>query len=1333
MATILIVDDHPINRQFLMTLLSYKGHRLVEAADGDEGLAVAGVERPDLVITDILMPTMDGYEFVRRLHADPAFAHIPIVFWSAHYLEREARTLAQSCGVSHILVKPCEPEEVLRTVDAALSHAAAPTTAAPEAFDREHLRVLSDKLSEKVAELSTVNLKLGALVETGRRLALERDLPRLLDDYCRAARDIIGAQWVAVGILEADAHTLRHFSTAGLAPEMAASIGTPQFNQGVFSALLHERSARRLHGLSGAPQALGFPPGYPSIYSFLGAAIASPLRVYGCLTLANKLGADAFSEEDERLATTLAAQLAVAYENAQLYTELERRAAELGHEVAEHKRAEEVLAERTRMAVLVAEVGVALTRDATLRDILQQCTEAMVRHLDAALARIWILHEEDNMLELQASAGMYTHIDGAYSRVPVGTFKIGLVAQERRPYLTNTVIGDLRVQDQTWTAREGLVAFAGHPLMIAERVVGVMALFARTPLGEATLQALAAVADQIALGIERARAEAALRASETHYRLLFDASSQPMWVYDLDTLTILAVNEAAVYAYGYARDEFLAMTIKDLRTPEDIPILLADLARLPARYDHPDTWRHRKKDGTLIDVEVSSNRIQFGGRPARLALAQDVTARKRAEAALRDSEARKGAIVESAIDGIITIDQEGKIIEFNPAAERLLGYPRAAAVGQLMADLIIPPSLRERHHRGLAHYLATGEGPVLGKRLEMTALRADGTEFPIELIITRVGVEEPALFTGFLRDITERQQAEARVLQQLARLALLHQITRAIGERQDLYSIFLVVLSRLEQDLPIAFGCFCLGASGSDVLTVTAVGPASQALAATVDLEEQTVFPLGQNGLRACMAEQTVSVLDTAEGHTPLQQRCARAGLRSLVATPLLVEDSISGLLLVARREAQGFSSGEGEFLRQVSEHVALAAHQAQLYAKLQQAYDDLQQSQQVVMQQERLRALGQMASGIAHDINNAISPVTLYVDALLTGDPTLSARAREYLTIVQQAAQDVAHTVARLREFYRPPADLQEALPVDLGQIVPQVVELTRAKWRDEPQQRGITITVQTELQAEGLPWVLGVESELREALTNLVFNAVDAMPQGGVLTLRTRATPTAVLLEVSDTGIGMDEVTRQRCLEPFYTTKGERGTGLGLAMVYGVLERHAPQLAIESTVGHGTTMRLLFPRAPSHSATAAQRVEVKASPAHLRILVIDDDPLLRRLLQDVLQSDGHAVTVADGGEAGLVAVRAAQARQEPFAVVLTDLGMPGMDGREVARAVKHAAPATPVILLTGWGQALQQDGPVSPHIDYLLSKPPKLRELRAALVAVTGPGGRRADHGHN
>ena len=220
-------------------------------------------------------------------------------------------------------------------------------------------------------------------------------------------------------------------------------------------------------------------------------------------------------------------------------------------------------------------------------------------------------------------------------------------------------------------------------------------------------------------------------------------------------------------------------------------------------------------------------------------------------------------------------------------------------------------------------------------------------------------------------------------------------------------------------------------------------------------------------------------------------------------------------------------------------------------------------------MQQERLRVLGQMASGIAHDINNAISPITLYTDSLLDQEPGLSERARGYLRTIQQATGDVAETVARLREFYRERLPESELVGVDINIIVPQIVELTRARWESIPQQGGIVIEVSTAL-ADDLPMTMGSKSGIREALTNLVFNAVDAMPNGGTITLKTRRQGDEhVIVEVVDSGIGMDEETRRRCLEPFFTTKGEQGTGLGLAMVYGVMKRHGGELEIDSVAG--------------------------------------------------------------------------------------------------------------------------------------------------------------------
>ena len=359
------------------------------------------------------------------------------------------------------------------------------------------------------------------------------------------------------------------------------------------------------------------------------------------------------------------------------------------------------------------------------------------------------------------------------------------------------------------------------------------------------------------------------------------------------------------------------------------------------------------------------------------------------------------------------------------------------------------------------------------------------------------------------------------------------------------------------------------------------------------------------------------------------------------MAVPLRVESTVFGLLIAARQQPHSFSSGECEFLRQVSEHVALAAHQAQLYSALQRAYDDVRQTQQTVMQQERLRALGQMASGIAHDINNALSPVMLYTEGLLEGEPNLSPRARTRLETIARAIDDVAETIARLNEFYRQPDTPLVLTSVQVNALVHQVIDLTRARWSNMPQQQGIVIHLQTEL-APDLPAIRGIESELREALINLVFNAVDAMPEGGTLMLRTRLAdsmsaavdaPTLqyVHVEVTDTGIGMDEDTRRRCLEPFFTTKGERGTGLGLAMVYGIVQRHGGEVDIVSTMGQGTTVHLSFAVPTTPVSGALQLGGGYMVPSRLRILVVDDDPPLLQSLCETLATDGHAVVAAN------------------------------------------------------------------------------------------------------
>ena len=587
------------------------------------------------------------------------------------------------------------------------------------------------------------------------------------------------------------------------------------------------------------------------------------------------------------------------------------------------------------------------------------------------------------------------------------------------------------------------------------------------------------------------------------------------------------------------------------------------------------------------------------------------------------------------------------------------------------------------------------------------------------------GTYEFDLYTDtFNQMLTQIQESEGKLQAQVGALNLLQHITRATGERQDLPSIFQVVLGSLEGDLPIDFGCFLLHDPGAKTLKVAALGKKGGRFAESLSLLPQGSVPIDQNGLSRCVGGQLVYEPDVSQVTFPFPQRLSAAGLRSVVFAPLIVENQVFGVLVCARAAAQAFSSRECEFLKQLSEHVALASHQARLYGALQQAYDDLRQSQHTVMQQERLRALGQMASGIAHDINNAISPVSLYTESLLEREPNLSERTRNYLTTIQRAIEDVARTVARMREFYRE-RDAQLTLErVEINRAVQQVVELTKPRWSDLPQARGAMVDLQTYL-AEPLPNIMGAEHEIRDALTNLIFNAVDAMPTGGTLAVRTRRATVAdgetrVLIEVTDTGVGMDEDTRRRCLEPFYTTKGERGTGLGLAMVYGMIQRHSAELEIDSAPGKGTTVRLNFPAVTSSVVSTIKTKSAAVVQRPLRILLVDDDPLLIKSLQDTLQEDGHLVTATHGGHEGIEAFAAAAKRGECFDIVVTDLGMPHVDGRKVATSVKGVSPTTPVVLLTGWGQRLIATNDAPAHVDKVLAKPPRLHELRAALAEL-------------
>jgi signal transduction histidine kinase/CheY-like chemotaxis protein len=547
-------------------------------------------------------------------------------------------------------------------------------------------------------------------------------------------------------------------------------------------------------------------------------------------------------------------------------------------------------------------------------------------------------------------------------------------------------------------------------------------------------------------------------------------------------------------------------------------------------------------------------------------------------------------------------------------------------------------------------------------------------------------------------------------------LSVLHELSRAVTGQLDQSGLLDTVYQQVTRVLEVHSMAVVLLEEEHDRLRVVLRVRHGR----RCDEEEPHFYPRREAGLSGTVFETGRSIRTTdyvadcaRRGVTPL---AAALGMPHCLIVPMTAGDRVLGVLSL-RSPDRAFTDADERLLANIAQLAALMLRSARLYEERTRAFGELAAAQDQLVRTEKLRALGEMASGVAHDFNNVLASILGRAQLLL--ERVQDVKLRQWLKVIERAAMDGARTVRRLQDFTGIRRD-QPAVAVDLNQIVQQVLEATESTWRQDARRRGVEIEVVTDL-AEHLSQIAGDPAELREAFTNLVLNAVDAMPRGGRLALRTSTLDGQVAVEVIDTGTGIPEPIRQKIFDPFFTTKGPKGTGLGLSMAYGILARHSGRITVESEEGRGTTFRLVFPSSDHVAEEAPTPAPPTDSSVALRCLVVDDEEEVAEVVADILTTAGHVAVVEGSGQAAVDRLAA-----EQFDLVFTDLAMPGMTGWQLARAVKAKTPEVPVVMMSGFGVEVAPEELRTNGVDLVLSKPLQIQDVLRAVAAIQRAGGR-------
>jgi two-component system cell cycle sensor histidine kinase/response regulator CckA len=662
----------------------------------------------------------------------------------------------------------------------------------------------------------------------------------------------------------------------------------------------------------------------------------------------------------------------------------------------------------------------------------------------------------------------------------------------------------------------------------------------------------------------------------------------------------------------------------------------------------------------------------------RQALQESAGARA-AEAALLQSRERNRAIVETALDGVITIDMSGIITDWNTQATTIFGWAREEALGRLLSETVIPARDREAHVRGLRDYLKTGVCPILNRRIEVSAQHKDGHEFPVELAVSPARIGESYMFSAFVRDITDRRRAERRLASQYA-------VTRVLGEAETLEEAAFKVMQAVGESLEWELGVFWKLDKPSGLLRCL-----DQWKAAALDADEfvretwaQSFKPgVGLPG-RILESGQPAWITDVAADFTlPRSETAAKGRLHGAFGFPVRVGGEIEGVIEFFSRQVRE----PDEHLLSMMADVGLKLGQ---FGERARAKEALHQAEAQLRQSQKMEAVGRLAGGVAHDFNNLLTVIRGYSELVLSrlapDDPS-----RLDIEEVKKAGDRATGLTGQLLSFSR--RQFVAAKVVDLNAIIMNMDGMLRRLIGDD------IIELWADLEPE--LWRIKADpGQIEQVIMNLAVNARDAMPTGGRLLIETRNVTVGkgsrlktavvdegsyVMLAVKDSGHGMSEEVQSHVFEPFFTTKESgKGTGLGLSTVYGIVKQSGGTIGIESKPGLGTTFTMFFPRVDE----AAQDVpEIGGAAVQAQgqetILIVEDDPAVRGLVHEFLRAAGYDVLVARHGiEALLTGAR----HMGPIHLLIADVVMPQVSGPEVAEKLAALRPGIKVLYMSGY-----------------------------------------------